>query len=315
MRKIITAIPDTLTVKVAEIKSVFLLVLFFVSLLPLKVEATQQLVIESDRVRVVFPSGFKDQAGIIVSNYQEVLDDLKKELSWGLDSKPTVILVADKAVFERISGTRYAVGLAIPERNTIAINILPLVSKTYMMLEVFKHELCHLVLHEHIKSSFLPRWLDEGVAQWASGNLGELLLYEGMFRSVRLNLARLAIPLDYLATSFPSDPRSLFLAYEESLSFVNYVVKKYGRAKFITILEKLALGEKVEDAFAGVLAKPLDVVEKEWLDSIKNENRWLLWLSHYLYELLFVLGGLLAVIAFVELKLKKRRMDLEDDLD
>jgi len=272
-------------------------------------------VIESDLVTVIFPHGFDVEARTIINDYQGILNDLKKELSWGLKAKPTVILVANKAVFENMSGTKYAVGLAIPDRNAIAINILPLVSRTYMMLEVFKHELCHLVLHEHIKSSLLPRWLDEGVAQWASGNLGELLLYEDRFRAVRLNLARMVIPLDYLTTSFPADPQSLFLAYEESLNFVNYVVKKYGRAKLTSILGKLALGKDVNSAFSEVLTKSLVGVEKEWLKSIKNENRWLLWLSHYLYELLFALGGLLAVVAFIKVKIKKRRMDLEEDLD
>ncbi len=291
----------------------FLLLLFF--LMSANAMGLQRMEIESDRVKVIFSKGFEEPARLIVDNYQSSLNELKKELNWGLDLKPTVVLVASKKFFERISGTRYAVGLAIPDKNTIAINIVPLFSKTYMMLEVFKHELCHLVLHRHIKSSFLPRWLDEGVAQWASGNLGELLLYEDSFRSMKLNMARLAVPLEYLSSSFPSDPQGLFLAYEESLSFVNYIVKNYGKDGLILILEKLAQGDDVEDAFWQVLSKSFDVVEDEWIDSIRNENRWLLWLSSYLYELLFALGGVLAVVAFVKLKLKKKRMDFEDDLD
>ncbi len=291
----------------------FLLLLFF--LIPADGMGVQRMEIESDRVKVIFPKGFEEQARLIVDNYQSSLNELKKELNWGLDLKPTVVLVASKKFFERISGTRYAVGLAIPDKNTIAINIVPLFSKTYMMLEVFKHELCHLVLHRHIKSSFLPRWLDEGVAQWASGNLGELLLYEDSFRSMKLNVARLAVPLEYLSSSFPSDPQGLFLAYEESLSFVNYIVKNYGKDGLISILKKLAQGNDVEDAFWQVLSKSFDVVEDEWIDNIRNKNRWLLWLSSYLYELLFALGGVLAVVAFVKLKLKKKRMDFEDDLD
>ncbi len=291
----------------------FLLLLFF--LIPADGMGVQRMEIESDRVKVIFSKGFEEPARLIVDNYQSSLNELKKELNWGLDLKPTVVLVASKKFFERISGTRYAVGLAIPDKNTIAINIVPLFSKTYMMLEVFKHELCHLVLHRHIKSSFLPRWLDEGVAQWASGNLGELLLYEDSFRSMKLNVARMAVPLEYLSSSFPSDPQGLFLAYEESLSFVNYIVKNYGKDGLILILEKLAQGNDVEDAFWQVLSKSFDVVEDEWIDNIRNKNRWLLWLSSYLYELLFALGGVLAVVAFVKLKLKKKRMDFEDDLD
>ncbi len=291
----------------------FLLLLFF--LMSANAMGLQRMEIESDRVKVIFSKGFEEPARLIVDNYQSSLNELKKELNWGLDLKPTVVLVASKKFFERISGTRYAVGLAIPDKNTIAINIVPLFSKTYMMLEVFKHELCHLVLHRHIKSSFLPRWLDEGVAQWASGNLGELLLYEDSFRSMKLNMARLAVPLEYLSSSFPSDPQGLFLAYEESLGFVNYIVKNYGKDGLISILKKLAQGNDVEDAFRQVLSKSFDVVEDEWIDNIRNKNRWLLWLSSYLYELLFALGGVLAVVAFVKLKLKKKRMDFEDDLD
>ncbi len=300
---------------IGQMSAIVFLLVVLVSL-PRYSAAVEPVALESSSVDVVYPRGLKDQAMVIVRVCRGYLDDLKNQLGWGLSYKPRVFLVADEEFFQKISGTRFAVGLAIPGRRSIAINIVPMLSRTYLIKEVFRHELCHLVLHDHIKEKLLPRWLDEGTAQWASGNLGELLIYEGQFRSVKLSTSRVIIPLDYLDVGFPSDPGSLFLAYEESLSFVNYVVKKFGKKKFVLILHQLERGKTVKEAFPIILSRPLWEVEKEWVRSIRNENRWLIWISRYLYQLLFVLGAILAAIAFVKVKLRKRKMDygqLEDD--
>ncbi len=289
---------------------IFCFVLIMI-LSPVRVWAVQVKVLENDRLSVIFPLGLKKEAAILADSYQDIMDDLKEELGWGLGYKATVILIPDEEIFRKISGSRYAVGLAFPRRKSIAINVVPLISKSYLIKEVFEHELCHLVLHDHIKDEFLPRWLDEGVAQWASGNLGELLLYENQFKAVRLNMSGRLIPLDRLALSFPSDTGSLFLAYQESLSFVNYIVKKFGKKKLVSVLNELGRGENIDEAFSKVLLSPVSEIEKKWMDSLSDGNRWLLWLSHYLYQLLFVLGAVLATIAFVKVKLKKRSMDME----
>jgi len=38
-----------------------------------------------------------------------------------------------------------------------------------------KHELAHLLLHHKINRTHLPRWLDEGFAQWASDGISEII--------------------------------------------------------------------------------------------------------------------------------------------
>jgi hypothetical protein len=49
--------------------------------------------------------------------------------------------------------------------------------KTYpfTLTVTLKHELCHLFLHYLIGGGELPRWFNEGIAQWTSGGIAELM--------------------------------------------------------------------------------------------------------------------------------------------
>jgi hypothetical protein len=39
-----------------------------------------------------------------------------------------------------------------------------------------KHELCHILLHRAAQGGKIPKWLDEGLAQWVSAGIAEILI-------------------------------------------------------------------------------------------------------------------------------------------
>lgn len=245
--------------------------------------------------------------------YGQVKGDIEQILGWKLLSRPLIILISDKKTFEKMSGSKFTAAFAVPQKHLIVIAISPLYSKSYLLKEVFKHELCHLFLHDHIQDNLLPRWLDEGICQWVSGTMGELLVNGGQIRINRIDLSRHIIPLSQLTYSFPREKNLLYLAYAESLRFVTFIDKRYGKEKLVAVLHSLEKGEKIDAAFSIALSESLDEVEEKWQEQLKKKNVWLVWASQYMYELLFSIGALLTVAGFIRLMIKKRRYAEEHD--
>jgi hypothetical protein len=278
-----------------------------------RVEADERVVVESKDISIIVDDLRLSTAERLQRIFPETKEEVENLLSWKLLSKPVVILVGDKKTFESMSGSPYVSAYAVPERHIIVMSLSPGGSEPYFFNATFKHELCHLVLHDHVKDTLLPRWLDEGVCQWVSGSLGEILLGDGTSAATRIDIVRNPIPLNRLALGFPADKRSLSLAYEESRSFVDYISARYGPETLLSILNHLRDGDAVDQAVAKSLSKPFDTLEKEWLESIRSSNLWLIWISQYLYEILFAAAALLTVVAFIRLRFRKRRYIEEED--
>jgi hypothetical protein len=169
-----------------------------------------------------------------------------------------------------------------------------------------KHELCHLLLHHHVNSSNLPRWLDEGVCQWASDGIGEI--YSDKSRSM-LDAALISnriIPLERLSDNFPVGEASLILAYEQSKSVVTFIERRYGKGTIMALLDHLKNGDAMETASLKSLSLTIGQMEDEWLDQLERTPRWLVFLANNLYGILFFLAGLLTFIGFFRLLMRKK---------
>ncbi len=252
------------------------------------------------------------QARQIEQMYSEVRKSVENTLGWNLRRPPKVVLTADRELFEKMSGSPLVSAFAVPRHQTIVMLLSAAPSAPYVVHETFEHELCHLVLHDHISQGLLPKWLDEGICQWLSGSLGEILAGQGVVSSA-INISRHPIPLQELTESFPGDKDSLFQAYEESRLFVDFLVARYGRDGLLSVLESLKEGEAIEKSMLKAFSSSFESLEREWLQELQNRNLWLLWLSQYLYEILFFLCALLTVVASVRLMIRKRAYDPEEE--
>jgi hypothetical protein len=74
-------------------------------------------------------------------------------------------------------------------------------------------------------------------------------------------------------------------------------------------LEHLKEGSPIDQAFLQAFPKSLPSVQEEWLEGLGSRRVWLLWMSEYLYEILFVFGALLTVLAFIRVMIRKRNYD------
>jgi hypothetical protein len=120
-------------------------------------------VIEKRDFTVVFQPSLRSAAQEVVDMYPYVMADLENIIGWNLDSIPSILLMKDRKIFLRMAESPLTVAFAVPEKNLIVIDYSRMRARPFSLGIMLKHELCHLLLHNHIRGPDFPRWLDEGV--------------------------------------------------------------------------------------------------------------------------------------------------------
>jgi hypothetical protein len=244
--------------------------------------------------------------------YPKAKADIENILGLRLLLRPTVLLIKDQEFFERLSWSPFFSAFAVPSEHLIVVHISPIISKLSILNDTFKHELCHLLLHDHIREQIIPKWLDEGICQWISGTVGEVLV-GGEVTFSRIDMAYRLIPLRQLTVTFPKDKDLLMLAYKESHNFVGYVTTHYGTQSLRDILKYLKEGDDIDQAMSKALSKPFQDVQKEWIDDMRRRSEWLIWASQHLYEILFFTAAVLTIMATARLRLRRGKYIQEED--
>ena len=262
---------------------------------------------EEGGIKVLFESPHEPVARELADFYPGIRAELEKVFGWDLNITPSIILIRESQQFQQMINSPLTVAFAIPKKDLIVIDYSKMSARPLSLRNVFKHELCHLLLHRHIKSAALPRWLDEGVAQWVSDGVGDII--SDQKRSL-LNKAAFTgrfIPLGSLDRGFPRREQDLILAYEESRSFVDHIIGKFGREGVLDILEHMKRGENVHAAVLRSCSIPLGDLEKGWHSAFRRRITWFTYLSYNLYEILFAFAALITIYAAIRIILKKRR--------
>ncbi len=288
-----------------------LFILFVIFFKPLYGEQTG--IIQKKEVIVLFNKPLRIAAKEVADIYSGLKAELEKTLRWKLNFRPTVLLIKNRDVFQRMAGSNLVVAFAMPQRKLVVIDCSKINAYPFALGITLKHELCHLLLHNYIKRGNLPKWLDEGVCQFVSDGIAEILMYKK--RSV-LNEATLSgkyISIKDLTERFPKDEKPLLLAYEESKSLVEYIISKFGRNGILKILEYLKDGDEVDVAILKSLSISFDELERRWHNHLSKRITWFTYLSNNIYGMLFFLAALITIYGFIRLLKKKRAYKDEED--
>ena len=262
-----------------------------------------------------FEQGLEGPARAIQDRYPRLRDELETFFGWEIDFRPTAVLIKSPALFRRLSASTLIVAYAVPRDNLIVMDF----SRPNMHRRhgdnVFKHEMVHLLLHRHIQRTDIPRWFEEGVAQWASEGVAELLVSSGPAILEQAWVSGKTIPFRDLSASFPRERRNLALAYAQSRSLMTYIAEEYGAAKILEILNRMKAGEQFANAWQTSLDADPAVVQQRWLESGQTATVWWTYLARHIYEILFFTAALLTVIGFVRFLIRKRayRDEWDDD--
>jgi hypothetical protein len=262
-----------------------------------------------------FEEGLQGAAEAVRGRYPQLKKDLETRFGWEMDFAPTVVLIKTPALFQRLSGSSLIVAFAAPRDNLIVMDYSQPSLHRRFGGNVLKHELVHLLLHHHIRSADIPRWFEEGVAQWSSEGVAELLVSSGPVILEKAMVSGKIIPFSRLRTHFPRQRQALALAYAQSRSLVDYLADEYGADKILEILNRMKAGTEFEKAVQTSLGEDLSAVQQSWLASGQSASVWWGFLARHVYEILFFGAALMTVVGFVRFLIRKRayRDEWDDD--
>jgi len=265
-------------------------------------------------ITIVYEEPLRGRAQHVRAIYPVIKGELEETIGWSIDFVPVVALFKNGSSFRNMAGSDLVAAFAVPEKLLIVMDHSRVTRDPFKFDVIFKHELCHLLLHRYIDGRRLPRWLDEGVAQWVSDGMADIVMHERHSVLNRVVLSRGFIWLRDLERGFPREQEPMTLAYEESKSVVEYINGTYGVEGTLEILRHLKEGHTIEDAIEGGLSLTFDELETAWHGYLKQKITWFTYMSYHFYEILFALAAMLTVYGFVRLIRKKRAYRDDDGL-
>ena len=292
--------------------NLFFAVLFAV--LACSAEAGEFQSLQTESVEVLFDASLKGAAEKTLHLYPFVKKDIESLFTWKLNMKPYVLLIKNREHFLRMAGDSLVVAFAVPDKNLIVIDYSKMIQHPFSLETTLKHELTHLLLHQHINEDNLSRWLDEGLCQWASGGIGEVIRDPKHSFLNRAAFSGRFIQLRELRRGFPYEKKSRLLAYEEGKSFVTYIVARFGKNEMLNVLNDMKKGKTAEEAIQTAFSTPFEALEKDWQHSLRKKMTWFTFLSYYLYEILFTFMAFITIAAFIRIRMKKKIYG-DDDLE
>ena len=173
---------------------------------------------------------------------------------------------ADREAFYDALGpaTRENVGgQANSEIRTLFAHIPPSQLDDPWVEVVIPHEMVHLVFDTAVQNPyhFPPRWLNEGLATYLSEG------YDADKRGVVEEAVSdgSIIPLAGLTGQFPTAGARFLLAYAESVSAVDYLIRTYGQESLVTLITSYADGRSDDEAFEAAIGIDVTAFDAAWL--------------------------------------------------
>jgi hypothetical protein len=270
-------------------------------------------VVTGDGVRVRYAEGLKGAARETVGRYPGVKADLEETFGWALPVTATVYLAGDREGFGRMAGNTRVVAVAWTARNRILMDWSRVNRDPFTLSETLKHEVCHLLLHHHIREEHLPRWLDEGLCQWVSDGLTELTVRASEDALQQAVLTGGIYALDDLTQTFPAAPQKMALAYAQGKSVVEYLIRRYGVEGLIGMLDHLKQGHDLATALDAAFSLSPERLERNWRRHLSGRVSWLTWVASHLYQILFFVAAVAAAVGFFRQVQRRRRYKDEEE--
>lgn len=200
--------------------------------------------------------------------------------SGSVDLHVTLTVAPTREVMDSLVGGRvpeWAGAVAISERMEMIVpsgGLWP--GSREEEVRVLRHEWAHLALAHELGRLRIPRWFNEGYAEWAAGSWRD----NG---SLNLGLA-LAFgdtpPLDSLVLGWPRDRVSAEVAYLLSASVIQYLVESSGVEGLEAFIAEWKRGSSFDGATRVVYGATPGQLETDWRGWVKRRYGWLVVLSH-----------------------------------
>lgn len=229
--------------------------------------------IRTARFKIIHTARAKGAAEYLANGIEAARDDVGLLLGRDWPGLTEIRLGFDRSEYELLAlpgGTppSWAVALAYPGHNLVLVEAHSLVSDQGWA--TLRHELVHAALGQFGDS--WPRWFQEGLAQELTG--------ERQWRRDHLTTLANAVQqgrifaFDELASSFPSRPEDVEIAYAQSVAFVQFLRERHGKEAFRQLIERVAEGDGFEKAFGVAFHLPLSMEEGSFRQELPALYPW-----------------------------------------
>lgn len=207
----------------------------------------------------------------------------------------TAVLTHSAEAFDELTGgvvPEWRAGIAIPESGML---VLPSGEGPRVLdadgRRTLRHEWAHLGLHEYLGDLRVPRWFDEGYAQWASAGFDAS---EAWRLRVLLALGR-APEMDSLELRWPVEREQARTAYLLAASALGYLLESSGDRGLALFLDRWRVERSFDAALVRTFGVTPDQFEEDWKAHVRSRYGWLLVLSRSSVFWLFLVAVLLAM--------------------
>ncbi len=198
----------------------------------------------------------------------EAMKFLQQDTGVTVDTQIQIYIYGNRDDFRSalsVGAQEWTGGQAFPDYGIVLINVEP--SSLEWGKSATTHELTHQVIHQKIRSPLgdlsMPHWMDEGLAMYYETYPGTLdAQFANPLKRAVQNDALVAIRS--LSGSFPADSAAANLAYGESYSVVDFIIRHYGREKLAQLLQAFKTGGFYDDIFLKVLGVDTDGLDNAW---------------------------------------------------
>lgn len=162
---------------------------------------------------------------------------------------------------------QYASGVAFSELGLVLLTERPrFPNDQHDLLQVFRHELAHVALHDAIGHQNVPRWFNEGFAVHASGEAVATRMQTLWTATITDKL----IPLSDLTHHFPAEATRASVAYAQAADIVRYLLRTHDALRFQALLDRLRSGQTFDAALSDAYATDLANLEYEWREDVSR---------------------------------------------
>ena len=229
---------------------------------------------------------------------------LANEIGVTLSDTTSVYICPDEKTFTQFVGDNFpdwSVGVAAPSKNLIVIkspNLLPNHADNSL---IAVHELSHILLYKAVNQNHVPRWFNEGLAVYYSGEkafASSSLISKALITKSIIDLKDIDKVLSFLNNKAQ-------LAYQESYLAILYLFEQFGKDQVKQIIFLMGEGKSLDQAFKETIGMDVFDFEYEWFQHIQKKYRW-----HFLIDFdsyLWVLILLLFLIGFVLIRRRNKR--------
>ncbi len=224
-----------------------------------------RLVQGTDELRVAYWPADEAQAEIALQAGTLAITRLKHTLGLDLKQRIHIDLCHTNKEFDERTAKKndpWVQGRAFPRQNRVVVKAIGPVR----IRKLVAHEILHILLQHKLDETGArsPRWLHEGLAKYATGDLP---MEERQLLGQTATDGEL-LSINELEAAFGGSPQQVSLAYAQSYTLVDYLASLAGQAGLSGFLEELGNVSEVERALIRAYQMPISELEQQWLREI-----------------------------------------------